>query len=136
MDTENPNQCALMWMLEHLFEVLKETPTRSRFSSQDDSKPPLVDRPWFRFMLAFLPVVRVVSLAVSYYQYLHNQAIFTDYQETLLSQAAFSIRRSGMQRPWVGISTLLGNPGSLGTCLIPEPEYKYDGTCKPRRPDV
>lgn len=26
--------------------------------------------------------------------------------------------------------------GSLGMCLMPESEYRYDGTCKPKRPDV
>lgn len=105
---------------------------------QDDlRKPPLSDRPWFRVMLAFLPVIPGCFIALfSYYQYLHNQAIFATTQETLrVSQASFR-STEWMQRPWVGISTLLGNPGSLGMCLMPESEYRYDGTCKPKRPDV
>lgn len=48
---------------------------------QDDlRKPPLSDRPWFRVMLAFLPVIPGCFIALfSYHQYLHNQAIFCDY---------------------------------------------------------
>ncbi|CAE6695366.1 MAG: hypothetical protein H8K06_20305 [Nitrospira sp.] len=109
-----------------------------KVGSQDDiDKIPIIDRVWFRVMLAFLPVVPGFFIALfSYYQYLHNQAIFSTTQETLrVSQSAFR-STEWMQRPWVGISTLLGNPGSLGMCLMPELEYKYDGKCKPKRPDV
>ena len=136
MDTENPTNVHDVDPRAFVRSA-KETSPIEVFSQDDSRKPPLVDRPWFRFMLAFLPVVPGCFIGLfSYYQYLHNQAIFATTQETLrVSQAAFR-STEWMQRPWVGISTLLGNPGSLGMCLIPESEYKYDGTCKPRRPDV
>lgn len=99
--------------------------------------PPLVDRAWFRLLLASLPVFLAVAIAVfAYFQYLHNQAIFSATQEALsVSRASFR-SMEWMQRPWVGISTLFGNPGAIGMCLMPEAEYRPDGTCKPKRPDV
>lgn len=101
----------------------KETTPIEVASQSHLTKPPLVDRPWFRVLLACIPAIPGIAIAMfAYFQYLHNQAVFRSTE--------------WMQRPWVSISTLLGNPGSLGMCLMPESEYKYDGTCKPKRPDV
>ncbi len=37
---------------------------------------------------------------------------------------------------WVGVTTLLGQSGTIGMCLIPDVEYKYVNECKPKHPDV
>jgi hypothetical protein len=81
------------------------------------------DRPRGKIFLAIIPAIPAFIIACfAWLQYEHNKAVFSILE--------------WQQRPIVGVSTTLGPSGTLGMCLIPDVEYKYDGTCKPKQSDV